>query len=91
MALYLPTIYYSVEKKTSNSALSTNSLYKYAWDLIYYGHLALYSFPGLLWFISFAAFPGFNSLYVQYSQYVTYLTGVFLSLTATGLFAASYV
>ena len=88
-AIIYPFYWFSL-KKTSVDALSKNSMYKLAWLAVWLGHLSLYAFPALTWPVSMTARRGFNTIFVMWQQYVTYLTGLFLSLAISGLFALSY-
>ena len=54
------------------------------------GHWSLYLFPAIGLPISLAAYQGFNTIYIMWQQYMTFLTGLLLSLTISGLFAYSY-
>ena len=40
--------------------------------------------------MSFAAKRGLNTIFIMWQQYLTFLTGLLLSLTVSGLFAVSY-
>ena len=73
------------------AGLERNGFYTVAWMSIWIGHLTLYSFPGLFAFVSFAAIPGFNSVYVLWQQYGSFISGILLVLTVTGFFITAYV
>ena len=78
-------------RKSKVDALTANSTYQMAWLFIWLGHLALYLFPAFTFPMSFAANPGLTPIYVQWQQYMTFYTGVTLSLTVSGMFAYSYL
>ena len=89
-ASLIPTIFYWIYRKTVLESLVKNSWYKWTWQTMWIGHLTLYAFPGLFWPVSFAGNRGFNSVYVMWQQYATYLIGTLLSVTVWILFAISY-
>ena len=86
----MPTSYYFSIRKEDLESVTKNSLYKATWSAIWIGHLILYSLPGLLWPVSFAARPGFNTIYVMWMQYGTYYSGILLSVTVWILYVVSY-
>ena len=91
LATLYPTSYWFSVRKSKVEALTANSIYQQAWLFIWLGHLALYLFPAVTFPMSFAAKRGLTSIYVQWQQYMTYYTGVTLSLTVSGMFAYSYL
>ena len=88
--LYLPVYWFSV-RKSKVDALTSNSIYQMTWLAIWLGHLSLYLFPAVTFPMTFAAKRGLNTIYVLWQQYMTFLTGLLLSLTVSGMFAYSYI
>ena len=90
LAAFYPPLIWFVARKSKVDALTKNSYYQMTWLAIWLGHLLLYLFPAVTFPMSMAAKRGLNTVYVMWQQYLTYLTGIFLSLTISGLFAYSY-
>ena len=91
MSAFLPPLFYFTDRRSEIESMSSNEYYKWAWKAIGIGHLVLYLFPGLLFPVSLTSDSiRFNTWYVMWQQYGTYLTGTSLAVVISGLFAASY-
>ena len=89
-ALVPPSIWFA-DRRNKVSPLSQNEFYEWAWIVMWIGHISIYGFPGLLWPISFAAYPLFNSFYVMWQQYGTFLLGTIFNFAVIGLYVTSYI
>ena len=90
MSALIPPVIWFADRKPKVDALKKNGLYWWSWLSLWLGHLLLYSFPGLFWPISFAAYPMFNTFYVMWAQYGTFIVGGLLNLLVMSLFFISY-